>query len=196
MLRQYQDDRFVRLMTRVKLGDEAAVAELVGVCERTVQHAVRRAGKSVVRNAFDTVDFAQDVWREFFSKSIRKYEFTTPDALLGFLANMAQKCVFAQLRRVGTKLPPVATASIAACETEHSGDGTPDNIVAATEIWENILKNATDGSREILVRFLAGETKPQIAEATGASIRTINRVLRNTRNALENESPTEDSLPW
>jgi len=148
-----------------------------------VRRVIRRSGKPLVQSLFDSVDFSQDVWREFFSKSIRRYEFSTPDDLLAFLSDITKKCVYAKLRQIGSKISDCDTLPI---DTLTSYDSRPEDIAAAQEAWDRFLSSLPSSrDRDILRRFVAGESKEDIARRVGISLRTVNRLLQRAGDVFE-----------
>ena len=176
-----------RLLAALRTGDPAAAAEFYRRYGPVVRAAVRRELHHRLRTRFDSLDFVQDVWASFLALPADRYTFASPQALLGFLARVAQNKVIEAFRRRfrtqkndiareraeprdgGTDEPPAPTPS-------------PSQWAVAGEAWERLLKNVPPGHRVIVERLREGHTYEDIARMTNVSVSTVNRIVRRLKD--------------
>src|SRR5262245_42516856 len=88
------DDDFVKLVKRIRQGDESAVSELVGRYERAVLRCVRSRLGTSIRSALDSMDVVQSVHRSLLI-GIRnqRFQLTSPQQMIGLAVIMVQRKV-------------------------------------------------------------------------------------------------------
>src|SRR5215510_2874732 len=104
------DDRPLReesglpeFLQRIQSGDEGAARELLQRYEPEVRLVVRRQLPRLLRSRFDSLDFLQSVWGDFFQKMrTGPAEFTDSRHLVAFLARAAKNKVIDQYRRAAS----------------------------------------------------------------------------------------------
>jgi RNA polymerase sigma-70 factor (ECF subfamily) len=184
------------LLGRIRQGDEDAARELLVHFESHVRRVVRRRLPVVMRSKFDSMDFVQSVWGEFFPKLTRgDLEFDTPYRLAKFLAVVAQgKVTNEYRRRFGKKLAihkEFAVGSSLFHMPNKAGEPTPSETVAAGEKIEMILNGRPDVHRKVLELRRDGFTFVEISAKLGIDERTARRIM----NAIERELKLSDSAP-
>ena len=88
----YHED-FDRLMEGVRNGSEDAAEELVARFDDDLRRAIRRVLNPVLRSKFDSIDFAQSVWRSFFCGCHAERRFDSAAQLKAFLMRMGRNKV-------------------------------------------------------------------------------------------------------
>jgi RNA polymerase sigma factor (sigma-70 family) len=175
---------FQLLMQRVRNGSDQAARELL---ERYADHifrVVRRRLHKKLRTKFDSSDFVQAVWASFFARIPQHHSFDHPQALIAFLATLAQNKVIEVVRqRFGTQKYDVTR--------EHSLEGssawevgqvaarqpTPSQAASAKEEWRKLLEDLPAHYQKMLVLLREGHTQKEIAEHLGLNEKTIRRVI-------------------
>src|SRR5437763_1556873 len=76
---------FSRLVGQAQGGDSGAANELYRKFGKTVREAVRLRLPDNIRQEYDSLDFAQDVWASFFRQAPADRQFATPEDLSSFL---------------------------------------------------------------------------------------------------------------
>src|SRR6186997_2479428 len=95
------DDEFRLLLARVRDGDDAAAAELVGRYERAVLRSVRSRLSQSMRGALDSMDVMQSVHRSLLTGlKIGRFELASPQQLVGLAVVMVQRKVARHWRKL------------------------------------------------------------------------------------------------
>ena len=178
-----------KLLERVRQGDEDAARELLVHFESHVRRVVRRHLPVVMRSKFDSMDFVQSVWGDFFPKLARgDISFDSPQRLAKFLALVAQAKVTNEFRRrFGKKLDihkeiPMGNGLIYV--PGKTGDPTPSQNLAANERMEAILSGRPAMHKKLLTLRSQGFTFTEIAEKLGITERTVGRILHEVEKDL------------
>src|SRR5689334_8309324 len=88
------------LVERVKIGDEAAIRDLIRRFEKDVRTIVRVRLPQSLRSQFDSMDFVQAVWQSVLTREGQDLgRFTTAQHLRGFLEGVARNKVYEEHRR-------------------------------------------------------------------------------------------------
>ena len=94
-----EQEEFANLMQRLRNGSEEAARELLDRFGSYILRVVRRRLSRELRSKYDSVDFVQAVWASFFAEDSQDRRFDHPDALIAFLATLAQNKVIDAVRR-------------------------------------------------------------------------------------------------
>lgn len=148
---------------------------------------LRRLDRDTRRKA-DAEDIVQSAIRSFLTgQAAGRFEFRDPDDLWKLLVVIAlRKCrrnatrLRAQKRDVRREvdLPVLEGRDVPRRSPQ------PDEVAAAAELLEALLRNATDAEREIILARLEGYSPPEIAERACVSERKVFRVLAQARTRL------------
>jgi RNA polymerase sigma factor (sigma-70 family) len=181
--------QFQVLLTRIRQGDQNAARELLVHFESHVRRVVRRRLPVVMRSKFDSMDFVQSVWGEFFPKLTKgDLEFDSPHRLAKFLAIVAQgKVTNEYRRRFGKKLAihkEVAVGSSLFHMPNEAGEPTPSETVAAGENIEVILNGRPELHRKVLELRRDGFTFVEISAKLGIDERTARRIMHAIEEQL------------
>jgi RNA polymerase sigma factor (sigma-70 family) len=176
-----------RLLTALRGGDPAAVAEFFDRYGATIRAAVRRNLHSRLRTRFDSLDFVQDAWASFLALPADKCTFASRQALLGFLTRVAQNKVIEVFRqRFRTQKHNISRE----CAQPEEGSGqeftdptpSPSQWAIAGEQWAKILARVPPGHRVIVERLREGHNYEEIARMANVSVSTVNRIVRRLKD--------------
>ena len=160
------DPDFDDWMARVRAGDAAAAAELVGKYERAVRVAVRvRLTDPKLRRQFDSLDVCQSVLASFFVRvAAGRFDLRSPQQLVGLLVKMAENKLLMQVRRAGRLKRDVGREEREGPPLPDLRPG-PDRIAAGRELLARVLAGLPAGEREVARLRAAGHTWEEIAAA-------------------------------
>ncbi len=176
------DDEFRLLMERVRAGCPDAAREMCDRYGGHIRRVVRRRLHRSMRPQYDSMDFLQDVWASFFTTPREKFAFDTPDALVGFLAELAyHKVADASRKNFRTKKSNLGSVR----PLDHDDPDldlpvrgpTPSQFAVANERWERMLEGQPAHHRLLLEMLRQGHGQKEIAERTGLHPKLIQRFL-------------------
>jgi RNA polymerase sigma-70 factor (ECF subfamily) len=187
-------EEFVRLMERVRTGNEDAAREVFERYGPRVRMVVRYHLEQRLRRRYDSDDCAQSVWASFFHCPRERYTFRTPEELVNFLATLARNKVLdrarennqAQRRAVGQETALDENAA----DGDHlvdllAGPGpTPSQVMVARESWEQMLEGQPEHYRKALDMMRLGHSHDEIAAVLGVSTKMLQRILQHVRRKL------------
>jgi RNA polymerase sigma-70 factor (ECF subfamily) len=180
-----ESERFAQLMERVRSGCRAAAQELFDSFSGHILRVVRRKLHQRMRTQYDSVDFAQAVWASFFAVPPERFTFDNPDALAGFLAQVASnKVAEAYRRRVLTtkrdlnREVPLGREEIEKPAKTIDSQPTPSQVAMANERWERLLEGQPPHYRRILEMLRQGHTYREVADRLGLHPKLIQRLIR------------------
>jgi RNA polymerase sigma factor (sigma-70 family) len=172
---------FERLLTSLRAGDSAAVAEIERRFGPFLRAAVRRRLSHRLRSRFDSLDMVQDVWASFLAMPAERLTFQSPEALLAFLSQVAYNRTIDVFReRCETRRELEVTRPDAGDKVPDPA-GTPSMRLSAGEEWERIIGQFPAGHRVILRRLQEGYDIEEIARMASVSVSTVNRVVRRLK---------------
>ena len=189
---QFEDaGRFERLIAELNSGSQTAATELVRVYGPCLRRAVRRTLKNELRDKYDSTDFAQAVWKSFFTTESLHGGIRTPDQLVRLLTVMARnKVVDEQRRRKKGKYGQALELRTSQHPGDHepsASDPTPSEVAMARERLIKLSEGEPKHGREILTLRAEGRTYEEIARRLGVSDKTVQRALKRIRKDLANE---------
>jgi RNA polymerase sigma factor (sigma-70 family) len=177
---------FDSLMRRVRDGCPEAVAEAVARFSPHIRRVVRCRLSPRLRERFDSQDFMQSVWANFFRTPDRAAAFATPDDLTKFLARMARcKVVNAARRDFKTDKRDRGREVQGGDDRDVPLVGhepTPSQVVIAAERWERMLAGQPEHYRRALILLRQGYTHHEIALRIGVNPKALKRFLRRLLN--------------
>lgn len=182
---------FTALMDRVAQGDQQAAAQLLHRYGSAVIMVIRQRldQNSRLRSIYDTDDFAQSVWSDFFAGPAKCNRFATPvdfvKYLTGMSRNQVRKAVREQLMTQKRDLcrsrhlsdPHIAAAADAVADPAP----TPAQYAVSREEWEGWLKSLTSDQQRLILMVRAGFSREEIAGQFCRSLRTIERMVDELR---------------
>jgi RNA polymerase sigma factor (sigma-70 family) len=184
-----QTDEFDRLMERVRGGCPKAIEEMLQRYGGHIREIVRQHLHHKLRTQFDSVDFQQDVWKSFFTGDAKHLDFSSHQALLRYLAEMAShKVIDVHRRRMesaahGTQreLPLAEIDSAQVAPEVAARNPTPSEFAIANEEWQRLLAEQPPHHRCILELRRQGHTHAEIARTLRLSEKMVYRVLRSLK---------------
>jgi RNA polymerase sigma-70 factor (ECF subfamily) len=182
-------EHFRQLLAGARGGDSAAAAELSREFGPYIRAAVRRRLHPRLRGRFDSLDFVQDVWASFLGIPPDRYSFDTPQGLVGLLTQIANNKMvevfrhhFHTQKNDITREHSIPEGEDGAPEPIPSGGATPSQWAIAGEAWDRLLARFPEGHRAILALLRDGHSYEEIAQNTGVSLSTVNRVIRRLKD--------------
>jgi RNA polymerase sigma factor (sigma-70 family) len=179
-----ESERFAHLMERLRMGCREAAQELFDDYSGHILRVVRRKLNQRLRTDFDSVDFTQAVWASFFAVPPERFTFDNPDALAGFLAQVASnKVAEAYRRRILTakreldREVPLRNEAVQK-PVNAASQPTPSQVAIANERWEQILEGQPAHYRQILELLRQGHSYREVADRLGLHPKLIQRLIR------------------
>lgn len=180
------EEPFESLMARVRTGCPDAARELFDRYGDHIRRVVRRKLHQQLRPQYDSIDFTQDVWASFFAAATENYAFDTPEALVGFLSEMAYHKVAKAFRRgfrtrkygLDRKLSLDDRAREDGPDRQTADPGpTPSQVAIANEQWARMNRGQSGRFRLMLELLRQGHNLKEVAEQTGLHPKVIQRWL-------------------
>jgi RNA polymerase sigma factor (sigma-70 family) len=164
------DDDFVRLLARVRLGDESAADELVRRYEKAVLRCVRSRLSRTLRGAMDSMDVMQSVHRSLLiGLKSERFQMTSPQQLIGLAVVMVQRKVARHWRKE-KRMPTTCNATdlagdvVPCIENVPATDSTPSDVAAASDLLDRLLSQLNDLDRQLVQLKLDGYNSVDAAE--------------------------------
>lgn len=186
------DEDFLRLMQAWQAGSADAIAELFVRYSDAIRLAVRRRLHDRLRSKFDSLDFVQDVWASVVALPVERYEFHSPEALVGFLMRVAtNKVIEVSHRQFRRQRRDIAREEFlpAGSDEGHAAlfdqAPTPSQCVMGEERWAKILREFPEGYRAILARLRDGYSHEEIAQMSGVCVRTVERIIHRLKQLCD-----------
>jgi len=175
---------FADLIEQLHAGDPAAAAPLFRSYNRVIREAVRRRLPTRLRNEFESLDFAQEVWAAICALPPGNCYFETPRRLEAYLIEIAiHKVIDAYRHRNAARnggpgrnapLTPVA-----------GSEPTPSQWAIAGERWASIAASLPPSHVAIVERLCEGFTAAEVAAMAGVSQRCVNRIVARVHRICE-----------
>ncbi len=177
------------MLTRIRAGDEDAARELLVHFEPHVRRVVRRRLPSMLRSKFDSLDFVQSVWGDFFARLNRgQIDFDTEAQLAKFLAVVARSKVANETRRrAALKFDVRKEVDLGTGVIKVPGknqDPTPSQNYAAHERLALILSGRPQVHKKVLEMRSEGFTFHEIADQLEIDERTARRIVEAVEKEL------------
>jgi RNA polymerase sigma factor (sigma-70 family) len=189
------DVAFATLIENARLGDEAAVAALLGRFEPEVRTMVRVRLPRILRNQLDSMDIVQAIWTSVFAgKPDEVAQFTDVGQFRGFLAGVARNKVYEEhRRRTRTKKYDLGREErlyVRKGERDITrevvaSDPTPSEEVQADDRLDQLTKGRTPEEVRVVKLRRQGLTFDEIAQRLGISERSVRRVIESIRERME-----------
>ena len=147
------DNAFVDLIGRLRVGDARAAEELVRAYEPAIRMEVHcRLRDPRLRRAFDSMDVCQSVLASFFVRAAAgEFDLEQPDQLRKLLVGMARKKLFFQVRKQRAqrrdvrRLEPIIRDDAAAATT----DPSPSRLCEAKDLLHSFQQRLTPQERQL-----------------------------------------------
>jgi RNA polymerase sigma-70 factor (ECF subfamily) len=176
-----EENAFRALISRIRTGDQQAMAELVRRYEPALRRAVRLWLRDPhLRRLLDSTDVCQSVLLNFFAAiAAGRYLFDTPEEMLRLLTVMARNQVVNDALRHRAERRDHRRASSADPEELAVPDPgpSPDQYVAAQELLQKARHLLTPEERQLLELREQGLGWAEIATARGVSPEALRKQL-------------------
>jgi RNA polymerase sigma-70 factor (ECF subfamily) len=187
------DESFVKLLTRVRAGDQDATTQIFERFAHRLLALARSRLDGLTRQKIDPDDVLQSVFRSFFTRlADDQWDLDNWDSLWGLLALITvRKCGHrveyfrAACRDIHREVSARAVTDSSAPGLEPpASDPTPSAVVMLAETVENLLGHLEVRDRRIVELSLQGHTNSEIGNVVGCTERTVYRVLERVRKHL------------
>ena len=189
------DVDFAALIEGVRLGDQAAVAALLGRFEPEIRTMVRVRLPRALRNQLDSMDIVQAVWTSVLAgKPDEVGKFADAGQFRGFLAGVARNKVYEEhRRRTRTKKYDLGREErlyVRKGERDvprdvFASDPTPSEEVQAEDRLGQLIQGRTAEEVKVVELRRQGLTFGEIAERLGMNERSVRRVIDAIRERME-----------
>ena len=191
------DSHLDTLFNRARNGDDAAWQELFRQCYPKVVRVVRRKLDKPMRSLYDSTDFASDVMKSLAANADR-LDFPSFESLMAFLAQVAERKVIDEYRKVHTQKRDIDRQRPLAADQDDgprpltlaSGAPTASQFAQATEANERILAGQSEPERQVIELKKQGYSNSEIADQTGWNVRKVQRFFQDLWESLR---PSRDS---
>lgn len=177
------------LLQRFRAGDAEAAEELVRRYTPVIRHVVRERLPDRMRGEFESMDFAQEVWLAVCKAPLASANFADARDLKEYLARVATSRVVDALRSRSAGTRFTGSRDLGLTEAEGGPDPTPSQFAIADERWRTISESLPEEHVAVVERLRQGFTQQEIAEQTGWSLRTVNRILQRVQRQCEKVRP-------
>lgn len=191
-------DDFAELVARVRLGDEAALAELTQRYEAELHLAARVLLGRALRAHLDSADLVQSVHHSLLlGLRQNKIRLTSPQELLGLAVTMARRKVARHWRRLQRQQPldpaAVETAGPAAALTAlTSSEPDPAQEAQFRDTLAHLCGQLDDKDRRLIELRLQGYSTAEAARQLGVDADVLRvRLSRLRRRLRERNALTE-----
>src|SRR4051794_31422987 len=168
-----QDSTFADFLARVRVGDEAAAAELVRRYEPAIRLEARlRLGDARMRRLLDSMDICQSVLASFFVRAaLGQYDLERPEQLVGLLVVIARNKVVYQARRqrAGNRDHRRDVAVDAGGHEVPGGDPSPSRVAAGRELLHEVRRRLNGDERRLAELRGEGRAWAEIAAELGGT---------------------------
>lgn len=188
------DTDIARLIERFHAGDPGALADLYAEYGGVIRAAVRRRLPDRLRQEYDSLDFAHDVWASVCRMGPGKHRFATAAELGGFLARVAQNKVIDVCRRREsdradiTRERPIGRTADGVEIPLPGREATPSQFAIADERWAALAARLSRPEVAVLARIREGYTQEEVAAMAGISDRQVRRIVDRARELCEDPS--------
>jgi RNA polymerase sigma factor (sigma-70 family) len=187
-------DDFSALLARVRLGDEAALVELVRRYERDVHIAARVLLGKVMRASLDSVDLVQSVYRTLI-EGLRdnKLVIANSQQLVGLAITLVRRKIARQWRKLQRQQPldaaAVETGNLDAAATR-SGPGEPDpaDRAAYNDALDYLYSKLDAADRRVVHLRLEGCSTAEVARRLGLDADVLRVRLSRLRRRLREQN--------
>ena len=169
------------LMSKVRKGDENALAELVEEYRDPIRRVARRLLGKALRPHLDSVDMVQLI-HEALLLCVRnqKIELSSPENLLAFAMTLLRRKIAFYWRKI--KHQPGLEHS--KCLDQEVGEGSPVDAFAFSEEVENLLRRLDPMDRKLLELRLDGCTTAEAGRILGIDPSVLRVRLGRLRKRL------------
>jgi RNA polymerase sigma-70 factor (ECF subfamily) len=188
-----EDQSFRDLMAGLRTGAQGAATEIFNRFAGRLVGLARRRIDERLRRKLDPEDVIQSVFRSFFTRQAEgQFDLESWPDLWSLLVVMTiRKCggridyFFAACRDVRQEVTKAPESEDSAGGWQAiARDPTPSEVVALTDMLEQLTLGLEERGRHVLSLSLQGYTVPEIKSQLGCSERTVFRVLDQVKKRL------------
>lgn len=174
--------KFAEEMQKLRDGDFDAIAKFIETYGPQIRRVIRRRLHKQMRRQFDSLDFAQMIWKSFFNHSSQIVRFDDRQHLIKYLVKMTKYKVIGeyrkQLQTQGRNI--MRDHDVDASEVQEivaGSEATPPEMLAARERWNEIISDESERNQEMIRLRLSGYKYQEIADEMGVSFKTVQRLM-------------------
>ena len=181
------------IVARLALGDSAAEQAVFDRYLKRLTMLARGRLSRKLAARLDAEDVVMSAYRSFFvGARLGRYQLTHGGDLWRLLVEITLHKLYrqtahhsAQRRSVGRESHVAESQELGALAFSRAP--TPEEVAAASEQLENVLLQLPQLGRRVLELRLQGERLDEIATALNCSERTVRRMLKQAREAIERD---------
>jgi RNA polymerase sigma-70 factor (ECF subfamily) len=181
---------FAEFLSRLRMGDERAAAELVNRYEPALRLEIRMRMKDPkLRRLLEPADLCQSVLKSFFVRAATgQYDLDSPEKLLALLRTMARNKVVQQTRRQRALRRDVRRDVSLHEDIPHAAaDPSPSRIAIGREMLDAFRGKLTDEERQLADLRSHGCEWAEIARQLGGSPQALRKQLARAANRAARE---------
>jgi RNA polymerase sigma factor (sigma-70 family) len=167
------------LLDKLTTGDNAAAEQVFRSYEPYLRMVVRRQLSPGLRAKFDSLDVVQSVWVHVLRGSREAgWRFADVTHLRAFLVQLTRRRFIDRLRRhshLRGRARRWAEADSAGAPV--ADDPQPDDVLAAEDLWRELLQLCPPAHREVLRLKRDGAPTAEVAARTGLHEGSVRRIL-------------------
>ena len=193
-------EEFASLMGRVRLGDEDALAQLVGQYEREVERTAQAMLSRTLRSYLDPADLVQSVHRSLLPY-LRQHNFDIDDPrkLRSLAITLARRKIIQHWRRLQCQhrfqVEMVDTESPTATRTvATSPESDPAAVAQCNDLLRQLRSQLDDTECRLVELRLQGATTAEAARELGLDADVLRVRLSRLRRRLRQQQPKLDWL--
>jgi RNA polymerase sigma factor (sigma-70 family) len=181
-----QADNYESLLSRIRAGDESALAELLQQYEPRLRTAARVLLGPLLRPHMDSLDLVQSVHRVLLP-GLRdgKYDVSSPEQLLALALTIVRRKVARKWRRLQREQT---------LQTQERDNGAADDPVAtaqAKDSLKKILDTLSQDERRLIELRIAGFSTVEIARRLDYDAHALRARLSRLRQRLRSNGFTD-----
>jgi RNA polymerase sigma-70 factor (ECF subfamily) len=179
-------DPLDELLNRLTSGDTAAAEQVFRTYEPYLRMVVRRRLSPEMRAKFDSIDIVQSVWVHMLKRFQEAgSRFADVAHLRAFLVQITRHRLIDRLRRHRATFEHEQPFDANGLEEALlSDDPQPSEVLAAEELWEQLLELCPPAHREILLMKREGALTSEVAARTGLNEGSVRRILHTLARRL------------
>lgn len=173
-------DSLEALLDQLNGGDADAAERVFRTYEPYLRKVVRRMLPAHLRRKFDSIDVVQSVWGDLFAAfRAGGMRFSSIPQLRAFLVRATRNRFIDRVRQHQTaarREQPGGTKALDGLPAPP--EPRPSEVMAAEELWEQLIKLCPPEHRELLRLSRQGATAREIAAQVGLHEGSVRRILR------------------
>jgi len=194
--------RFQSLLRQLQEGSHEAARELAETYGEHVLRCVRSRLPRRLRSRYDSIDFAQLVWKSVFTEPVKLAKVRDANQFVRFLAGMARNKVAVADRHLQT-MKKALDREVRLDEGCPDGgphpvsrDPTPSSAASFREQWDKFVQQQPERDGRVVEMRYEGSTFVEIAESLDIDEATARKIIRRLkRRKLPVTKPPRETEP-